>query len=56
MQIILTNPQWWDTGKNRRKWRSYCRKAVTQIMPDDFLSVVKTVIGYWGPIVDGLCQ
>jgi hypothetical protein len=43
---ILSNPQWWDTGKNRRNWRYYCRKVPTQIMPEDFLSVVTTVINY----------
>ncbi|MBE9206953.1 nucleotidyl transferase AbiEii/AbiGii toxin family protein [Nostoc sp. LEGE 06077] len=54
VQTILSQPQWWDTGKNRRNWRYYCRKVPTQIMPDDFLSVVETVINYWRPIVDQL--
>lgn len=52
---ILTNSQWWNTGKHRRHWRWYCRKAPAQHTPDDFLSVVTSVMGYWGPIVDSLC-
>ncbi|MUH01138.1 nucleotidyl transferase AbiEii/AbiGii toxin family protein [Scytonema sp. UIC 10036] len=56
VQIILTNPHWWNTGKNRRNWRYYCRQVPTQIMPEDFLNVVTTVISYWGPIINNLCH
>lgn len=52
VRMILTNSQWWNTGKNHRKWRWYCRKVPTQIMPEDFLGVVTTVIDYWGVIID----
>ncbi|MBD2487928.1 nucleotidyl transferase AbiEii/AbiGii toxin family protein [Aulosira sp. FACHB-615] len=48
---ILSQPQWWNTGKNRRNWRYYCRKVPTQIMPDDFMTVVAKVTDYWRPIV-----
>lgn len=56
VRMILTNRQWWNTGKNRRKWRWYCRKVPTQIMLEDFLDVVTTVIDYWGAIIDEMCQ
>ncbi|WP_242051557.1 nucleotidyl transferase AbiEii/AbiGii toxin family protein [Nostoc sp. FACHB-280] len=54
VKIILSQPQWWDTGKNRRNWGYYCRKVPTQIMADDFMTVVTKVTDYWRPIVDEL--
>lgn len=53
---ILTNSHWWNTGKNRRKWRWYCRQVSTQIMPDNLLSVVTLVIDYWAFVIKDLCD
>jgi hypothetical protein len=51
---ILTDCQWWDTGKNRHNWRWYCRKVANQSMPEDLLTVVAPVIAYWKPVMESL--
>ncbi|MEB3192875.1 MAG: nucleotidyl transferase AbiEii/AbiGii toxin family protein [Snowella sp.] len=52
IRIILIKPQWWNTGKNERKWKSYCRQVPTQIMSENYQGVVTKVTSYWGAIVD----
>lgn len=56
LQQWLDNPAWWQLGKNRRRWRWYLRKAPTQLTPEDYSSVVATVINYWKPHLDRINQ
>ncbi|MER3494512.1 MAG: hypothetical protein C4323_20980 [Mastigocladus sp. ERB_26_2] len=51
---ILAAPQWWNSSKNRSKWKWYTRKVPTQIMPEDFLVIVDVAIGRWKSVVETL--
>ncbi len=44
---MLVAPDSWNNSKNRSQWRWYQRKAPTQVIPEDFLSVVTAVTNRW---------
>jgi Nucleotidyl transferase AbiEii toxin, Type IV TA system len=44
---MLAAPNRWNNSKGRSQWKWYQRKAPTQVMPEDFLSVVTKVTNRW---------
>jgi hypothetical protein len=44
---MLVAPNSWNNSKGRNQWKWYQRKAPTQTMPEDFLSVVTAVTSHW---------
>jgi predicted nucleotidyltransferase component of viral defense system len=44
---MLVAPDSWNNSKGRSQWKWYQRKAPTQTMPEDFLSVVTAVTNRW---------
>lgn len=51
---ILATPAWWNTSKNRSKWRWFIRNTPTQPIPKDLVSVVAVVTGRWTSVVQEL--
>lgn len=52
--LILAVPEWWHNSKNRSKWKWFIRKKHSQIVVEDFETVVNIVTQRWESIVKEL--